>query len=108
VDSDATARMRVMHYMQSRGVSVDLYDAALTALAPRDLGKAAGLNTYVSLRAGTSRLTVYIATELFGTPLQANAARNGLTLSNVPASQRRPSSYPAPRQSSQPDAGKMP
>lgn len=109
VDSDTRARTRVMHYMQSRGVSADLYDEALMALAPRELGKGAGLNTYVSLRAGTSRLTVYIATELFGTPLHTNgAARSGLALSSVPASQRRPSSYPAPRQSSQPDAGKMP
>jgi DMATS type aromatic prenyltransferase len=102
VDNDATARTRIMDYMRARGVSADLYDKALTALAPRELGKAAGLNTYVSLRAGTSRLTVYIATELFSTPLHAKASS---MVSSVPP---RRSSYPAPRQSSQPDAGKMP
>lgn len=65
--NDAVARERILGWMRSRGLSSDVYDAALGALAPRDLGEGPGLNTYVSLRTGTDRLTVYIATELFAT-----------------------------------------
>lgn len=73
-NDDAAVRDRVVGYMTSRGLSPNLYQAALGALAPRELGAAAGLNTYVSLRTGTDRLTVYVATELFGTMQKASSA----------------------------------
>jgi hypothetical protein len=67
-NNDLIARDRISRYMESRGISPALYEAALSALAPRPLDQGPGLNTYVSLRAGKARLTVYVATELFSTP----------------------------------------
>jgi DMATS type aromatic prenyltransferase len=65
-DDDLIARDRISQYMESRGMSPAPYQAALEALAPRPLDQGPGLNTYVSLRTGKARLTVYMATELFG------------------------------------------
>jgi len=65
VGNDAVARNRICKYMHSRGLDAEQYVTALRALAPRSLQLRSGLNTYVSLRAGARRLTVYIASELF-------------------------------------------
>ncbi|MBX3259295.1 MAG: hypothetical protein KF782_06360 [Labilithrix sp.] len=82
--NDAVARERVVSYMQSRGHSPAVFEAALQSLAPRELDAASGLLTYVSLRTGTDRLTFYVATELFAAaaaaaseeqPLPARVAR---------------------------------
>jgi DMATS type aromatic prenyltransferase len=100
--NDAVARDRITAFMRARGLPADAYEAALDALAPRTLDAGAGLTTYVSLRTGTDRLTVYIATELFGPPL--SRASGGVDDDDSKARSRQ-----RPRlQSSQPEEGKMP
>ncbi len=66
--NDAVARDRIVGWMRARGLAPATYERALSALAPRELTAGAGLNTYASLRMGTDRLTVYLATELFRAP----------------------------------------
>lgn len=68
VDDDGVARDRIAGWMRERGLAHDVYERALSALAPRELAAGAGLNTYASLRMGTDRLTIYLATELFRAP----------------------------------------
>lgn len=68
VPDDNVARARISGWMRERGLAHETYERALSALAPRELAAGAGLNTYASLRMGTNRLTVYLATELFRAP----------------------------------------
>jgi DMATS type aromatic prenyltransferase len=67
VDTDATARRRVLELLKTVGLPALTYDKALHALALRPLAEGRGIHAHVTLRRdhGSPRVGVYFASEAY-------------------------------------------